>query len=375
MPPTEPGTFREQNRVLLEYVQDLAGFTVTSRASWSQDDFQQVFDLDHTENRAVWGLFHFDNRRDIEDYSAELRLDTPGDLPLRGALGVYWYDQDRENRQRSFPGPGVVFGAGAVDDRFPALDLHRRDQQGRLRQHRLGFRGALDADPGGTVRGGHQGPQRRRAAPARRCRLRVGLDFDSFTPRVTVRFRPTEDLTLYALAAKGNKPGDFNTEFFRSGIAAVAVHAAPQRAAPPPPDPAAARRSLPRRAAGASSRKRSSGPTRWAPRRPGSMAGSRPTWPIYHIDWENQGLFTTVSILQTAGTYLRTTIIRNVGESKVDGLELETSLQVNDQLSLVANYGYTDSRYARGHGPRAGGAHGRRRSSAARRCPTCRATR
>ncbi|TFG85304.1 MAG: TonB-dependent receptor [Chromatiales bacterium] len=72
---------------------------------------------------------------------------------------------------------------------------------------------------------------------------------------------------------------------------------------------------------------------------------------MYHIDWDNQGLFTTVSILETAGTYLQTTIIRNIGKSKVDGLELETTLRVNDRLSLLANYGYTDSRYVEGVDP------------------------
>jgi outer membrane receptor protein involved in Fe transport len=72
---------------------------------------------------------------------------------------------------------------------------------------------------------------------------------------------------------------------------------------------------------------------------------------LYHIDWENQGLFTTVSILEAAGTRLQTTIIRNIGDSKVDGVELETTLRVNDRLSLLANYGFTDSRYVEGTDP------------------------
>ncbi len=41
---------------------------------------------------------------------------------------------------------------------------------------------------------------------------------------------------------------------------------------------------------------------------------------VYYIDWQNQGLFTNVKILQTAGTYLTTTIIRNVGQSEVTGI-------------------------------------------------------
>ena len=218
LPPTEPGTFREQHRVLLEYVQDRGRvYRDFTRASWNSDEFQQVFDLDHTETRAVWGLFHFDNNREIEDYSAELRVDTPSDLPLRASLGVYWYDQDRENYQRSFPGPAVVFGAGAATTDFPPstyIDVTNKAVYGSIdwdfaERWTLTLEGRYAEDSKDLRGGALVGP----------LPPEVSLDFDSTTPRVTLRFKPIEDLTLYALVAKGNKPGDFNTEFFRSGIA------------------------------------------------------------------------------------------------------------------------------------------------------------
>jgi outer membrane receptor protein involved in Fe transport len=346
VPPTEPGTFREQNRVLLEYVQDLGGFTVTSRGSWNRDDFQQVFDLDHTENRSLWGLFHFDNQRVIEDRSAELRLDTPADRPLRGSIGVYWYDQDRENRQRSFVGPGVVFGAPETTTAFPPstfLDVTNEAVYGSVdwdfaERWTLTLEGRYAQDSKDLSGGALTGPE----LPAT-----VGLDFDSFTPRVTVRFRPTADLTLYALAAKGNKPGEFNTEFFRAGIDPVAVDAGLNGCtAPPEPQPPPVIPCLGEPLAVVKEEEQ------WT-----YELGAKASWfdrrlstnlAVYHIDWQNQGLFTTVNILQTAGTYLTTTIIRNAGESRVDGLELETSFRVTDRLSVLASYGYTDSRYEKG---------------------------
>ncbi|MBL8199523.1 MAG: TonB-dependent receptor [Chromatiales bacterium] len=346
VPPTEPGTFREQHRVLLEYVQDVSGFTVTSRGSWSSDDFQQVFDLDHTENRSVWGLFHFDNQRDIEDYSAELRLDTPGDLPVRGALGVYWYDQDRENRQRSFVGPGVVFGAPDVTTAFPPsnfIDVSNQAVYGSIEwdvaeRWTLTLEGRYAEDSKDLSGGALTGPD----LPAS-----VGLDFDSFTPRATVRFKPAEYLTLYVLAAKGNKPGDFNVEFFRSGIDSSAVRAGLDGCVPPPePQRPVVIPCLPEPLAIVKEEEQ------WT-----YELGAKATWldgrlstnlALYHIDWKNQGLFTRAGILQTSGTYLETTILRNAGESKVDGLELETSLRVTDNFSVTANYGYTDSRYTEG---------------------------
>ena len=249
LPPTEPGTFREQHRVLLEYVQDLRGFTVTTRGSWNSDDFQQVFDLDHTENRSVWGLFHFDNQREIEDYSAELRVDTPSDRPLRASLGVYLYDQDHEKYQRSFPGPAVVFGAGATTTDFPPstfIDVTNKAVYGSIdwdfaERWTLTVEGRYAKDSkdlsGGALVGDNLPSE-------------VGLDFDSTTPRVTLRFKPNEDLTLYALVAKGNKPGDFNTEFFRTSIDEDAVDSALNGCVEPQP-PITGHHALPQREAGA----------------------------------------------------------------------------------------------------------------------------
>ncbi|MEO8224925.1 MAG: TonB-dependent receptor, partial [Gammaproteobacteria bacterium] len=175
----------------------------------------------------------------------------------------------------------------------------------------------------------------------------VNLEFDSFTPRVTLRFKPSEDLTLYTLVAKGTKPGEFNTEFFRATIDESAVNAALNGCVPPPP-PAQLPiiPCLPEKQAIVKEEEQ------WT-----YEVGAKARWldgrlttnlAAYYIDWTNQGLFTTVQILQTSGTYLTTTIIRNVGASEVKGLELETSFRVNDRLSLVANYGYTDSRYVEG---------------------------
>jgi iron complex outermembrane receptor protein len=348
VPPTEPGTFREQNRVLLEYVQDLGGYTLTSRGAWNYDDFQQVFDLDHTQSRSIWGLFHFDNRREIEDYSAELRLDTPADQPVRASLGLYWYDQDRENYQRSFVGPGVVFGAGATTTAFPPstyIDVTNKAVYGSIEwdfaeRWTLSLEGRYAEDSKELSGGALVGD-----LPSS-----VGLDFDSTTPRITLQFKPTEDLSLYALVAKGNKPGDFNTEFFRSGISPVAVNAALNGCvAPPPPAQAPVNPCLSEELALVKEEEQ------WT-----YELGAKASWldgrlttnlAAYHIDWDNQGLFTTVSILETAGTYLQTTIIRNIGKSEVDGIELETSLRVNDRLSLLANYGFTNSRYVEGTDP------------------------
>jgi iron complex outermembrane recepter protein len=356
VPPSEPGTFRDQNRVLLDLVQDIRGYTLTARAAYNNDNFKQLFDLDHTENRSVWGLFHFDNRREIDDYSTELRLDSPGDLPVRGSIGAYYYDQHRKNKQRSYVGPAVVFGAGTVTTDFPPstkIDITNKAVYGSIEvdladEWTLVVEGR-EAWDSKELSGGALGTCDA-LNPAICTPDQVPIDFTNFTPRVTLRYEPTADLMLYVLTAKGNKPGDFNTEFFRSGIAPAAVLAGLNGCVPTePPDPLLVIPCLGESLATVEEEEQ------WT-----YEVGAKATWldgrlvtnaAAYYIDWNNQALYTTVNILQTSGTYLTTTITRNVGKSEVKGLELETTLQVTDNLSVVANYGFTDSRYVEGDDP------------------------
>lgn len=348
IPPTEPGTVREQHRVLLDYTQDLAaGYTLTARAGYNKDDIRKLYDLDHTENRAVWGQFHFDLFRDLKDYSAELRLTTPEDRAVRGSLGLYWYELDRASHQRSYPGPAVIFGFGAVSVDYPRgsqLDVTNQAAFGSLElditeQWTLAIEGRYAEDEKVTS-GGVLGVDPD-VPPS------VELSFDSFTPRITLRYEHSEDLTLYVLAAKGNKPGDFNAEFFRSGTAAEAVNAGLTgcSAAPGNPQP-------PFLPCTSDTAALIDEEVQWT-----YEVGAKGSWldgrasanlAAYYVDWENQAVFTLVSILQNNGSYSPTTAVRNIGRSEVKGVELETNLRVTDTLSVFANYGYTDARFVAG---------------------------
>lgn len=350
---TEPGTFREQNRILLQYVQDVRGYTVTTRGAWNKDEFRQLFDLDHTPTRAVWGLFHFDLNRDIEDTSFEIRLDSPADRPVRYGFGGYLYDQNRDAKQRSYVGPTVAlsnfFGVNVTTDYppsvhtdltntavFGSLDVDLNDQWTVALEARYATdEKSLQGGALGTCDGSVCSPND------------VKAEFSNTTPRATLRYQPTDDLTTYLLVAKGNKPGDFNAEFFRSGIAPAAVLAGLNGCTPSLPPLVIPCLSQPLAIVDEEEQ--------WT-----YELGAKANWldgrlttnlAVYYIDWQNQGLFTTVNILQTTDTYLTTTIITNVGESEVKGVELETSFQVNDNLSLVANYGYTESTYVKGEDP------------------------
>ena len=107
--PADPGQERETYRLLGDFTQGFGEWDLVGRAAYNKDDFTSIYDLDHTEVRALTGLFNFEQRDDQHDYSFELKLFTPQDNRLRGSLGGYFFYFQRNRQVRSFFGPSVAF--------------------------------------------------------------------------------------------------------------------------------------------------------------------------------------------------------------------------------------------------------------------------
>jgi outer membrane receptor protein involved in Fe transport len=325
-PGVEPGLRKNQNRYLLQYLQDIGDWRLTVRGGANTEDFANAYDLDHTETRAVFGLFNFDFIKDSRDWSSEIRLATPADLPVRAEVGAYYFDRHLTQTQRSIPGPGPVFG-GSVG--FPPqaerdvtnvawigtlgwdiTDLWQLDLEGRYASEDVEFLGG------------------------NRCQSEE--TYYNFTPRVSLTFKPTEDLRFYVQAANGDKPGDVNSEYFRGDISREFCEQAQAFTT----DVVVKPEEQWTYEVGAK--------TQWLDRR------LQANLAIFWIEWSEQSIFQTVNF----GSYdfpgfnneevLVTTILRNVGDSRNIGGELETLFAVTDELTLIANYGYTHAKFRRG---------------------------
>jgi len=324
--PVEPDLRRTQERYLLQYSQDIGSWSLTARGGLNTERYHQAYDLDHTEARAVFGLFNFDNRRRRQDWSAEVRLDTPSDWPLRGGVGLYYFDAWTKSAQRSIPGPGVVFGG----------DLGYIPGAGIYTENTAAF-GSLIWDITEKWEVGLEGRY------SREDRLLEGgngcaadQSFDNFTPRVSINYKPEPGLRFYVQAANGDKPGDFNSEFFRGDVRQDFC----EQARIYTPDVFVKPEEQWTYELGAK--------TRWfEDRLQANLA-------IFLIEWEEQSIFQTVNF----ATYdfpgyqnnetLVTTILRNVGDSRIVGGEFETTFSVTDDLTLIANYGYTRAKFEEG---------------------------
>jgi outer membrane receptor protein involved in Fe transport len=72
---------------------------------------------------------------------------------------------------------------------------------------------------------------------------------------------------------------------------------------------------------------------------------------VFYIDWDNQAFFETTSVPGKLGAFLSvpTNVAYNAGNSRVYGLELETSLAITDHLLATFAYGFTDSEFKEGY--------------------------
>ena len=152
-------------------------------------------------------------------------------------------------------------------------------------------------------------------------------DQDALTPRFTVNYQATDTVMVYILAAKGNKPAEFNDSYFR--ITA---------------DPCGSLEARDNPADQGGSLTHTKEEKAWT-----YEAGTKTSWldgrivaniSGFYIDWTNQATFQTVQV----GSVIAN-VQRNAGSSEVYGLEFESSYALTDRLSLSLSYGLANGKY------------------------------
>jgi iron complex outermembrane recepter protein len=144
--------------------------------------------------------------------SAEFRITSPQSSALRGQGGLYWFDERSKARTRTLGSSPITFRPDGAD--FTVSTTENFAVFGQL-QWQIGD--AL------TVSGEARWAREKRAVSTTRP---AAATFKSFTPRVTVDYKLSDRSMLYALVAKGNKPGGFNTALYSAtGVSAASFTA------------------------------------------------------------------------------------------------------------------------------------------------------
>ncbi|AXB78588.1 TonB-dependent receptor [Novosphingobium sp. P6W] len=143
--------------------------------------------------------------------------------------------------------------------------------------------------------------------------------FNSFTPRFTLDYQATPDIFFYASAAKGIRSGGFNTGNAVSPTGILAEEVAYQEESNWTYEAGVKSQLFDRRLQFNAS--------------------------YFHIDWTNAQItaFTNNPTSQGANA-----IVRNAGDLKTDGFEVQADLRLIDQLSIGGSVVYSDPKFQAG---------------------------
>lgn len=287
------GVERKTGRISLNAEYDRNGYTLTSITAYNDSTEDRKADLDYQPTRLLGGSLHVNDQIDITGFSQELRLASPTDQRLRWMAGSYFFHADRWDGRYRYVTSALQDNGTIKTDNIAAFGLVAYDFTEKL-----------------------SGTAEVRVAEERLRLVGGDANFDyeatykSTNPRFTLSYKQSENLMLYGLVARGNKPGGFNTDVRLS-----------------PADRAYGEESAWNYEVGFKS-------DLFDRRVRLNVAG-------YFIDWTNQQM-TQVAMLSLTETV---SFIRNVGEVEVKGIEVEAQGRITPDWLVRGTFAYADSKY------------------------------
>lgn len=297
----KPGIQSETFRGSLSLNYDMNGYTLTSISGYGEEDTVNQADGNYDPTKVGFlsflcnagpfvgpdcSIFQTVTERELESKFQEFRITSPEDASLRWIAGASYFEEDFSTaRLRNFrQSPNIktsdnlsVFGSVSFDaTEQVSVSFDGRYQTEDIKVENL--------DTGAIQEG----------------------EFNSFLPRVIVEYTPNADTLLYISAAKGNKPGTFNS----SG---------------PPQFAVVDEESL------------------WTYEAGTKLSLADGMFSIqaagYFIDWTNQ-VFRFNDPDPTVGSYFI-----NAGETEVWGADFSVNARFTDHLSGAFSYSYVDTEF------------------------------
>ncbi len=292
------------------------GYTLTSITGYNDFDNATAIDNDYEARSIRFST----GETSQQEFSQELRITSPGDQRFRWMLGGFYYDLDLETDTTDLFVDGAAALAAALAPTplgglLPAGGISTTTQTtesfavfGQLQYDitdRLGFAFdgrwtteektalAVDTNPLTMAQGTFQ----------------ETANFDNFVPRITLDYQASDDIFLYASAAKAVKTGGFNVVTAAGAILDSERTYQPEK----------------------SWNYELGAKTTFADGRVQlNLAG-------FYIDWNDQivrALGATFAVLNA-----------NAGETSVKGIETELRANLAPGLDFTGGFAYTDSTY------------------------------
>ncbi|MFN7053928.1 TonB-dependent receptor [Hyphomonas sp.] len=176
-----------------------SGWSASLLGGYSKEHYKFGSDSDHSSvnwflsGPTVEPFFANTTRRDNEDYSAELQLNSPQDQRIRGMLGVYYYNQTIYEGDITFADPSGR-----------AVDTNRRSVRNEA------VFGLIEGDLTDKITVTLEGRYQEEQKTDRSSVATPSVSFSKFTPRLTVRYGLDNGGSIYGILSQGVKPGGIN---------------------------------------------------------------------------------------------------------------------------------------------------------------------
>lgn len=321
------GTQTSSQRYLAEALLDLGEWQLAVTGTINHQELESYRDLDRTPwFGPIWSnVFAAGELQTWDDYSGEVRVTSPQDQPIRGTTGVYYFKAENEAYQAEYTGfcNRTRFGDPYING-APSWTL-------KADKENLGFFGGLDYDVGEDVTLSVEA-RYAKDLPVQKAAngVTASENYYSLTPRFIATWQMTDDVNVYGSAAKGNKPGGFFYGFFDAPVTADDTNEAIANGRAIIKEEEAWTYEM-----GAK--------TQWLDRRLTANIA------VFYIDWTNQAVNETQNVPWTCadtglGSEIPNNFIRNAGESRVTGTEIDLTLAATDSLFLTLSYGLQDTK-------------------------------
>lgn len=238
------GIFNSQISVSNIFDWDIAGtgWNLSILSGYRKNKNTSGSDSDHSYAFTAFGpgepLFTISDQDRQVDMSQEFKISSPTTEPVRVMVGGYVFTQGFWSQDYVFQDPvartgRVLLPLGGANSQYATIknraifgmlswDITDALTISAELRHAVETKKLIER--GTSVFAAGMTPERRLqfgcAAPSATCTIRGAAEFSGTDPRITINYKITEDLLIYANYATGRKPGGFNGT---AGVAAAAV--------------------------------------------------------------------------------------------------------------------------------------------------------
>ncbi|MBM4220325.1 MAG: TonB-dependent receptor [Gammaproteobacteria bacterium] len=295
-----------------------SGWTLSTGLTYRTEDRRTGSDSDHSGMNYIASPTALANGSasehfDTDDYSAEVRLESPVSERLRWLVGAFYYDQSVDTNNIAFE--------SAARTTYVDLPVYKTEDT-----RNWAVFGSVEYDwldnVSTTAELRYFDEEKSAREPGSAPPYDESIDFSEVAPRLTADWKITDDVLLYGIYSRGYKPGGLNgvpgrTLAIANGDDSLRTYDQEES-------------------------------DNYEIGMKNSLLGGALTANIAVFFIDAKDIQLTTPLAAVPGSTTLTSIVTNQGDGEVRGVEIELQYAITDELSVGANYALADSEFTDG---------------------------